>query len=33
MGIRASLGKFSDDLRDKMDTMRFQGEAQAVMQF
>lgn len=33
MGIRASLGKISDDLRDKMDTARFQGEAQAVMKF
>lgn len=33
MGIRASLGKFSDDLRDKMDTARFQGEAMAVQKF
>lgn len=33
MGIRASFGAASDALRDKMDTMRFQGEAQAVMQF
>lgn len=33
MGIRASLGKYSDDLRDKMDTARFQGEAMAVQKF
>ena len=33
MGIRASIGKFSDDLRDRMDTARFQGEAMAIQKF